>query len=121
MPWTGAGWILSAAGVTGAPPFGTFVGELLIVVGALAAGLAWVAGLVILAILIAFLGVNSQIGRMVLGDARTDRPVPSAHRNEGLGVVYLNLAVALALGLASLPYLSPALATAAALLGGKGP
>ncbi len=120
MPWTGAGWLVAGAAVTGAPPFGTFLGELLIVVGAVQAGLPWVGGLVVVAILIAFLGVNSQIGRMVLGDARGP-PASAPRRDDGAGLIYLNLAVALAVGVASLAYLSPAIAHAASALGGAGP
>lgn len=121
MPWTGTGWVLSAAAVTGAPPFGTFVGELLIVVGALAAGLVWVAIVVVVAILVAFLGVNSQIGRMVFSDGPGGTRPESPPPEPGLGVVYLNLGVALAIGVASLPYLAPALSKAARLLGGTPP
>ena len=121
MPATGLAWVLSAAAVTGAPPFGTFLGELLIVVGALAAGEVWVAGVVVVAILVAFLGVNSQIGRMVFGEAATDaRPLAEA-ADTGWGFAYLNVGVALAIGVAALPYLSSALRAAAMLLGGSLP
>ncbi|HTZ61793.1 MAG TPA: proton-conducting transporter membrane subunit [Thermoplasmata archaeon] len=121
MPWTGAGWVVSAAAVTGAPPFGTFLGELLIVVGALATGAIWVAGVVVVAILVAFLGVNSQIGRMVFGEADSETaPIP-AGSDTGWGVAYLNLAMAFAIGVATLPYLSEALREAAVQLGGALP
>ena len=121
MPATGLAWVLSAAAVTGAPPFGTFLGELLIVVGALAAGEVWVAGVVVVAILVAFLGVNSQIGRMVFGEAATDaRPLAEA-ADTGWGFAYLNVGVALAIGVAAPPYLSSALRAAAMLLGGSLP
>jgi hydrogenase-4 component F len=123
MPRTGAAWMLSAAAVTGAPPFGTFLGELLIVVGAFALGLDWVAAIVVVAILVAFLGVNSQIGRMVWGSppAGTPSPPASPDRDAGSGLAYLNVAVALAIGVAALPYLSDALRAAATLLGGSVP
>ncbi len=121
MPRTGTAWVLSSLAVTGAPPFGTFVGELLIVVGALAVGAVWVAALFVLAILVAFLGVNGQVGRMVFGET-ADGPSPPANAaDRGTGVIYVNIAFALALGVASLPYLSPALRAAAALFGGGAP
>ncbi len=121
MPATGLAWVVSAAAVTGAPPFGTFLGELLIVAGALAAGLVWVAAVVVVAILVAFLGVNSQIGRMVFGEPLVP-PRPVATDSEsGWGFAYLNLGVALAIGVAALPYLSPALRGAAVFLGGSLP
>jgi hydrogenase-4 component F len=121
MPRTGVAWVISAMAVTGAPPFGTFLGELLIVVGALAVGLVWVAGVVVVAILVAFLGLNSQIGRMVFGE-----PVPGVRPlakgpDTGSSLAYLNLTVALAIGVAAIPYLSSGLRAAAILLGGTVP
>jgi hydrogenase-4 component F len=121
MPQTGTAWVISAVAVTGAPPFGTFLGELLIVVGALAVGLVWVAGVVVVAILVAFLGVNSQIGRMVFGEPTPSTATPGNGSDSGWGVAYLNLAVALAIGVAALPYLSSGLRAAALLLGGSLP
>ncbi len=121
MPATSTAWMLAAPAVTGAPPFGTFVGELLIVVGAVAVGAEWVAVLVIVAVLVAFLGVNSQIGGMVFG--RGDQPpAPVADGAEtGVSFAFLNVGIALALGVVSLPYLSEALRAAALLLGGQLP
>jgi hydrogenase-4 component F len=121
MPWTGAAWMVAAPAVTGAPPFGTFVGELLIVVGAIAAGLDGVAVLVVGAVLVGFLGVNAQIGGMVFG--RSDSaPVPVAKEAEtGVSIAFLNLAVSLVIGLVSLPYLTPAFRAATLILGGHGP
>jgi len=121
LPWTGAAWIGSAAAVTGAPPFGTFLGELLIVVGALAAGLVWVAGVVVVAVLVAFLGVNSQIGRMVFGEAVPGSSAVPREPDSGYALAYVNLAVAVAIGVATLPYLSEALRAAAVFLGGALP
>jgi hydrogenase-4 component F len=121
MPRTGAAWVLASLAVTGAPPFGTFLGELLIVVGALAAGADWVAALFVVAILVAFLGVNGQVGRMVFGEAPEGAPAPAPAADRGTGVIYVNIAVALALGVASLPYLSTALRAAASLFGGGAP
>ncbi len=121
LPRSGVAWVLSAAAVTGAPPFGTFLGELLIVVGALAAGLVWVAGVAVVAILVAFLGVNSQIGRMVFGERSAGSSPPGPVPDSGWGLAYVNLGVALAIGVASLPYLSSALRAAATLLGGTLP
>jgi hydrogenase-4 component F len=121
LPRTGVAWMVSAAAVTGAPPFGTFLGELLILVGALAVGLVWVAGVVVVAILVAFLGLNSQIGRMVFGEAAPGSSVAENGPDTAWGVAYLNLGVALAIGVAALPYLSSGLRAAAVLLGGSLP
>jgi len=121
MPATGLAWVVSAAAVTGAPPFGTFLGELLIVVGAISVGQVWVAGVVVAAILVAFLGVNSQIGRMVFGEATANSRPLAGSSDSGWGYAYLNVGVALAIGVAALPYLSSALRAAATLLGGSLP
>jgi hydrogenase-4 component F len=123
LPWTGAAWVLSGLGVTGAPPFGTFLGELLIIVGAIATGNIAAASVIVVAVLVAFLGLNSQIGRMVFGSregavAGSDAP-PASER--GMAVAYLNIGVALVLGVASLPYLSSAIRAAVSVLGGSAP
>ncbi len=121
LPWTGTAWVLSGLAVTGAPPFGTFVGELLIVAGAIALGAYWVAAIVVIAILVAFLGVNGQIGRMVFGEESAPAPAVTAPNERGAGVAWLNVGVALVLGLASLPYLSETVRSAALILGGRLP
>ncbi len=121
MPWTSTAWILAAAGVTGAPPFGTFVGELLIVVGAIALGLVWVAGVLVAAMLLAFVGINYQVGRMVWGEPTPGTPPTPVRERTGWGVACVNLGVAVAIGVASIPYLTPALGGAARVLGGSGP
>ncbi len=121
MPLTGGAWVLAAFAVTGAPPFGTFLGELLIIGGAITAGWYWLALLLVLAILVAFLGVNSQIGRMVFGSFSEHGPVPATLAEDSAAVAYLNVAVALAIGVASLPYFSDAIRAGSSLLGGSPP
>ncbi len=121
LPRTAGAWVLASSAVTGAPPFGTFVGELLIVAGAITAGLTPVALVVILAILVAFLGVNSQVGRMVFGAPSGLRPATPSGPDRGAGIAWLNVGVALVLGVVAIPYLGPALRSAAALLGGSAP
>ncbi len=121
MPWTSGAWVLAAPAVTGAPPFGTFVGELLIVVGAVAVGEDWVAVLVVIAVLLAFLGVNAQVGGMVFGATEDSVAAVGEGAESGISIAYLNVAVALVLGVVSLPYLTPALRAATVLLGGHAP
>lgn len=116
MPRTAGAWVLAAAGVTGAPPFGTFVGEVLIVVGALALGNLLAAAAIVVAILLAFLGINGQIGRMVFG-ARAGAEAPSPGEPP-TAILYLNLGVALLLGIVAIPYLTDAVRSAAVALGG---
>ncbi len=116
LPWTGGTWVLSSVAATGAPPFGTFVGEILILSGAFAMGAYWVAGIAIGAIAIAFLGVNWQVGGMVFGAG--PRPESSGEeRPRALSVPWISLAFALGLGITSLPYLTPAIRAAAIALG----
>jgi len=121
LPWTGGAWVLSSLGVTGAPPFGTFVGELLIVVGAVEVGADWVAVVVLIAIFLAFVGVNGQVGRMVFGESPAGRSPAAVGTDTGFEIPYLNVGVALALGVASLPYLAPIVRSATVLLGGAVP
>jgi hydrogenase-4 component F len=121
MPRTGGAWVASAFGVTGAPPFGTFLGELLIIIGAIAAGWIWVSLVLILAILVAFLGVNYQIGRMVFGGAAKASVERGRSTEDGATVAYLNVTIALVIGIVSIPYLSAAIRAAAAVLGGSSP
>ncbi len=122
MPWTSGTWLLASFAVTGAPPFGTFLGELLIVVGAFAVGAAGVGLLVILAIFVAFLGVNGQVGRMVFSELPEGTTGSVAPRSDsGVAVALLNVAIALAIGVVSLPYLSTGFHSAATLLGGGVP
>ncbi len=121
MPRTSIAWVLAAVAVTGAPPFGTFVGELLIVVAAISIGAIWLAGVLAAAILLAFIGVNFQIGRMVWGERPPGDPTSPPREVPEWGVAYLNVGVALVVGVAAIPYLAPALRSAAALLGGSLP
>lgn len=118
LPYTAGTWVLSATAVTGAPPFGTFVGEVLILAGAFAVGAYWVAAVVVVAVAVAFLGVNHQIGRMVFGTESNAPPAAKESRRE-LVVPWIALAVAFTLGIASIPYLASAIQAAATALGGS--
>lgn len=126
LPWTGATWVLSGIAVTGAPPFGTFVGELLILAEAIALGAWWVVAAFVVAILIAFLGMNGQIGRMVFGTEPTPTAAPTGTSGppespRAVLIPLINVTVALLLGIIAIPYLEPAIRAAAATLGGGVP
>lgn len=121
LPWTGSAWVLSGLAATGAPPFGTFVGEVLILVGAVGLSSAWVAGAVVttllVALVVAFLGLNHQIGAMVFGTpAGAGEALPGDDRSDAL-LPLANVGVALLLGLVALPYLAPGIHAAAVTLG----
>jgi hydrogenase-4 component F len=121
MPWTSAAWMLSGLAVTGTPPFGTFIAEMLIIVGALAFGLPLVAILVIVAILLAFLAVNYQLGVMIF--ETSPLPNPPVHREPigGTVLAFINVGVTLALGIIYIPYFTDCIMTATILLGGSLP
>ncbi|HUX12520.1 MAG TPA: proton-conducting transporter membrane subunit [Spirochaetia bacterium] len=73
MPMTGITLFFASLAVTGAPPFGAFVGELLILSGVYARyGLA-VAGLVGLLIAISFMAVNARVVSAVFSPVRGER------------------------------------------------
>jgi hydrogenase-4 component F len=118
LPFTSGTWWIGAAAVTGAPPFGTFVGELLILSGAIAAGALAVAAVLVGALAVAFLGVNFQIGRAVVASEVGNGAPREADPLWGLLVPWIGLGVTLLLGLAAIPFLSPLLRAGAAALGG---
>ncbi len=121
MPWTAGLWVLSGLAVTGAPPFGTFLAEVLLVAGALASGSPVVAFLLVIAIAVAFLGVNHQLGGMVFHRPAVPASPVLREPRDSVALPLANLGVALAIGIVSIPYLSPAIRAAAQLLGGLVP
>ncbi len=65
MPYTSISLILSSLAVTGAPPFGTFLGEFLILTGLYLNGYFLPVALIISSLLIAFASVNFHVSRML--------------------------------------------------------
>ncbi|MHB8352729.1 MAG: proton-conducting transporter transmembrane domain-containing protein [Thermoplasmata archaeon] len=117
LPLTSGSWALSAAAVTGAPPFGTFLGEVLILAGALSEAAYVVAAVLLVALALSFLGVNYQIGRVIFG-SETAGVVREPEPLWQLAPLWVGLGVCLALGLGAVPYLSPLIRSAAVALGG---
>ncbi|MGH9101843.1 MAG: proton-conducting transporter membrane subunit, partial [Acidimicrobiales bacterium] len=75
MPWTGPIFVLAVLALSGAPPFGVFRSELLIVAGGLSIrGYAVVAVLVVLVVL-AFLGLTRWISMTMLSPTPLAEPV----------------------------------------------
>lgn len=68
---TGYLFSLTCLAVTGAPPFGVFVGEFLILAQAVSSGNYVVAGLLAIAYMYAFIGLNRQSIQMIFGENRT--------------------------------------------------
>lgn len=67
MPWTGGLFTLGMLALIGLPPFGLFVSELLLVRAAIATGHVWVAGVVLLLVLVAFVSLLNHLNRMLYG------------------------------------------------------
>ena len=69
MPWTG---VLFAAGILaliGVPPFGLFVSEFLLVRAAAVSGRVWVAAVVLVFLLAAFVSLLRHLNQMLYGEA----------------------------------------------------
>jgi hydrogenase-4 component F len=68
MPWTGGLFAVFILALVGLPPFGLFVSEFLLVQAAIAAGKLWLAALILLLLLTAFVSLLSHVNRMLYGD-----------------------------------------------------
>jgi hydrogenase-4 component F len=128
LRFTGYLFSLTCLSITGAPPFGVFVGEFLILARAVNTGNLILAILLAFAYTYAFIGLNRQSTRMVFG-AGEETLVPSCtasvevlpERNSrtkaedklSVAIPLANLIVSLIIGF----YMIPALSQAAASLG----
>ena len=80
-----SGYLFSLAclSVTGAPPFGVFVGEFLILVQAIDTGNLVIAGLLAIVYMYAFIGLNRQTIQMVFGEPIEEQGrLNSIHKKE---------------------------------------
>jgi len=73
MPVTGLILVLAAAAVTGLPPFGLFLSELIVIAGALTSQHPWVGFVILISLIIVFCGVLNRIARLLLGASRDER------------------------------------------------
>ena len=69
MPWTGALFATAMLALVGLPPFGLFVSEFLLIQAAIAHGQLWLATVVLLLLLAAFVSLVNHLNRMLYGDA----------------------------------------------------
>jgi hydrogenase-4 component F len=118
IPITGVLWLAGLLAITGSPPFGTFVSELLILRGAVEQGRFWIAGLYLALLTVIFVGMAATMTRMAQGSdpGRAGGAVP---RESALAIgppLALGLVV-LALGLYLPPSLDAVLHRAAQALG----
>ncbi len=67
MPWTGALFAAGGLALVGLPPFGLFVSELLLVQAAIAGQKTWLAALVLVLLLTAFVSLLAHLNRMLYG------------------------------------------------------
>jgi hydrogenase-4 component F len=126
MPVTATLLVVGLFAITGAPPFGLFLSEFIILSGAFGEGHPWVAVAAIILLAIIFVGIAGMLLEMVYGAPQ----VAGAAGMTDDGVVeqrWLVVAPALfattvlLLGLYIPPPLSAALARAAVALGGHAP
>jgi len=69
MPWTGALFATAMLALVGLPPFGLFVSEFLLIQAAIANRHLWLAIVVLLLLLAAFVSLVNHLNRMLYGDA----------------------------------------------------
>jgi hydrogenase-4 component F len=69
MPWTGALFAMGILALVGLPPFGLFVSEFLLVQAAIVDGKLWLAAIVLVLLLTAFVSLFSHLNRMLYGSA----------------------------------------------------
>jgi len=119
LPASGVLWVAGFLAITGTPPFGTFLSELIVLQAALQSGRIWAAVLYLVLLAAVFIGMAAIVLRMAQGD-----PVPG-RRISTSAESWLAVAPAAVLGILALllglyvpPFLSRALQDAAALLGG---
>jgi len=106
IPITGALWLAGLFAITGSPPFGTFLSELLILRGAVEQGRLWIAALYLGLLTVIFIGMAATMTRMAQGPAPPTAETAEP-RESGLAII-----PPLALGLVVLVlgvYLPPAL------------
>jgi hydrogenase-4 component F len=123
MPKTATLLLVGLFAVTGAPPFGTFISEFIILNGAFGEQHHWIAILTIALLAVIFVGIAAMIIEMVYSPA-TERDASRALAPETRQLVLAPAAFAvlvLGLGLYIPARLGSALTTAAQLLGGHSP
>jgi hydrogenase-4 component F len=78
MPWTGLCLICAALAISGLPPFGTFRSELLVIIGGFSSPTPIAAGVLLLLVNLAFLGVTWASTEMTFSQPGRDVTLPKA-------------------------------------------
>lgn len=97
MPKTFVAFFAGFAGISGFPPFGMFIGELLIIFGAFRAGHYVMAAIFILSLCFIFAGFSNQIIKMSFGDVSDDLTTPIPEKASLVWPQYALLLTSLAL------------------------
>jgi hydrogenase-4 component F len=119
-PWSGVLLVAGLFAVTGSPPFGLFVSEIIILGAAIRQGYAWIALVMVGLLSIVFIGMAKMVLDVAFGDppdtaAAPRETIPLIVGPVGLGLLVLLLGVYLPLPLRGL------LGQAARALGGTAP
>jgi hydrogenase-4 component F len=77
LPLTGILWLAGLLSITGTPPFGTFVSELMVLKGALDQGRTLVGALYLALLTLIFVGIAPTMTRMAQGAAPPGLPASS--------------------------------------------
>jgi hydrogenase-4 component F len=96
MPWTGVLFASGVLALVGLPPFGMFVSEFLLVRAAVARQQPWLAAILLLLLLTAFISLIGHLNRMLYGDPPAGVAVGE---RRGWPVVALAVCAALLVGL----------------------
>jgi hydrogenase-4 component F len=76
MPRTFVAFFAGFAGISGFPPFGIFIGELFIVIGAFKAGQYWGAGVFIMSLCVIFAGFANQVMKISFNPSQAVARIP---------------------------------------------
>ncbi|MGH9486932.1 MAG: proton-conducting transporter membrane subunit [Terriglobales bacterium] len=117
-PWAGAGLLLCALAIAGAPPFPLFLSEFSILAAGMRAGQHGAVVTLAVLLVVAFVAILAHVNRMLLGDPSGPRPERLPHSCRwALGFA---VAPVLVLGLYLPPSLRDLLTLAARQLGRRG-
>ncbi|MGI6472541.1 MAG: proton-conducting transporter membrane subunit [Candidatus Methanomethylophilaceae archaeon] len=97
MKFTGFATAAGGLAVAGAPPFPLFIGELLIIFGAISAGMYWLAGFLGIILVFVFAALIKNIFPMLSGS--TDKEVSEGKSPFGSFAIVLLIGIALFIGL----------------------
>ncbi|MBI9083774.1 MAG: hydrogenase [Desulfobacterales bacterium] len=76
MPGTFVAFFAGFAGISGFPPFGIFIGELFIIIGAFRGGHYWGVGVFILSLCVIFAGLANQVMKISFNPSDTEIRIP---------------------------------------------